>query len=147
MVSESDIRFFQLFTCLVVTYYFFRPHEHFAIPARPPPPTVEDFPTHKLRDLSPIVLIPLHLTALIQQMLLNHRTRAFAGQHKLSVVISCIGWSLDSAIFIPAVVGHVRARQGLSSHDIVNTVALIVSVWQALTLPSVTQTQGHEEED
>jgi hypothetical protein len=54
---------------------------------------------------------------------------------------------LDSAIFIPAIVGHVRARQGLSSHDIINTVALIVSVWQALTLTSLTQTQGHEEED
>jgi hypothetical protein len=84
---------------------------------------------------------------LIQQMLLNHRTRTFAGQHKLSVVISCVEWSLNSAIFIPAIVGRVRARQGLSNHDIIDTVALIVSVWQALTLTSVTQTQGHEEED
>jgi len=147
MVSESDKHFFQLFTCLVVIYYFFRPHEHFAIPARTPPPAVEKFPTHKLRDLSPSVLIPLRLTALIQQMLLNHRTRTFAGQHKLSVVISCIEWSLGSAIFIPAIVGRVRARQGLTSHDIIDTVALIFGVWQALTLTSVTQTQGHEEED
>ncbi|KIM82704.1 hypothetical protein PILCRDRAFT_7616 [Piloderma croceum F 1598] len=111
------------------------------------PPAVEDFPTHKLRDLSPSVLIPLRLTGLIQQMLLNHRTRTFTGQHKLSVVISCIEWSLGSAIFIPAIVGRVRARQGLSSHDIIDTVALIVGVWQALTLTSVTQTQGQEEED
>lgn len=140
MASESDIRLFQLFICLVVTYYFFRPHKHFAIPAHPPPPAVGDFTTHKLRDLSPSVLIPLHLTALIQQMLLNHRTRAFAGQHKLSVVISCVEWSLNSALFVPAIVGHVRAPQGLSNHDIINTVALMVGVWQALTLPSVTQT-------
>jgi hypothetical protein len=130
-----------------VTYYFFEPHLRLAIASHVPVPSPVDITAHKLRDLSPIVVLPLRLSAIFQQLMLNQRTRAFAGQHKMSVLFACIQRALDYTIFVPAIVGRVDARLGLSIHTIVDTVLLVISAWQAWILPSVPQTQGQEEDE
>ena len=49
------------------------------------------------------------------------------------------------AEFSPLLVGRFAARRGLSAHNVVNTILLFVTAWQALTLPDVSQTSDDED--
>jgi hypothetical protein len=97
--------------------------------------------------MSYVIFIPLRLLGQAQQLLLNHRSHSFAGAHKLSVATRCLELFLSSTIFVPAIVGRVNARPGLSSQEVVDIGMLVMFLWQAFSLPCVPQTQGNEEEE
>jgi len=137
----------QLYLSLVGIYYFFNPDESFAIPSLVPDPPFYDFPEHKLFRLSEPLITPLHLTGLIAQLLLNHWSRTFAGRYKLSVVVGLMLQAMFLANFVPAVLGRIDARFGLSVEAVMFSVLMVVNGWQALTLPSVPQTREDVDEE
>ena len=94
-----------------------------------------------------IILQPLAFTGKILQLLLNHRSRSFAGQYKSAVVLDLMGQGAFFATFVPALLGRIDTREGVTVQHMGVLVLLAVTGWQALTLPSVPQTGFDEDEE
>lgn len=145
-ILETYFKLPQVFLFFVGVYYFLTPHRHFVIPSLVPSPTSHDVPESKIHDFNE-VFIPLEFTSLVVQLLLNHRSRTFAGWYKSSVVVALMLQVITLANFVPAVLGRIDARPGLPAHQVVLLVFVVTTAWQALTLPSVPQTGGDEDEE
>lgn len=73
------------------------------------------------------------------QLHLNLEARSFAGSYKLSAVLQLLERVAFLAGITPLLVGRLDASPGLSVHEVVEIALLLVTTWQALTLPSVFQ--------
>ena len=78
--------------------------------------------------------------------MLNHRARTFAGQYKSAVVVHIILQALILLNFVPALLGRIDTRIGISIEDVVFMLIWTAMGWQALTLPDVPQTGGDDDE-
>jgi len=133
------------FVGLSVIYLYFEPGQYLILAPSISPPTPNDIPADRLQKWS-IILTPLYIVGISKQLILNHRSRMFAGQHRVTPFLDCVKMASRLAIFIPAIVGRVDSRRGLSVRDVIQALLLAITVWQALTLRSVPQTKESEEE-
>ncbi|KAJ6495433.1 hypothetical protein C8R45DRAFT_1095066 [Mycena sanguinolenta] len=83
---------------------------------------------------------PLLFTSYLSQLLLNQRSKTFAGRYKTTVAVDCIYMIVDLIKFIPSVIGRYDARPGLSVDDVVHAVLLATLAWQAIVFPKVAET-------
>lgn len=121
----------------------------YIISPRTPPLSITDLPSRGLSmRIGHIVLDASRCTALILQLLLNHRAKSFAGTYRFAAIGSLIKPVLNWAEFVPMVVGDLgEARGGLKASVLVEYALVGVQVWQAWTLPTVSQAEaddGHE---
>ncbi|KAJ6562522.1 hypothetical protein B0H19DRAFT_1248232 [Mycena capillaripes] len=112
-----------------------------------PPPSSTDGDSNIISHVFAYAYFPLKLTGDIFQLLLNYRSRTFAGSYKLTVVLACIYAMLVLTHFMPLVVGRYEARPGLSIWEAVEMVLLAAMAWQAAVLPKVTQKMEDEDSE
>jgi hypothetical protein len=112
-----------------------------------PDPPFNHCYTRKLHNLDIILLAPLSFTGGILQLLLNHQSRTFAGQYKLAVILNAVLQAATLAEFVPAVLGRIDIRGGVSAETMAFLILLAVTGWQTLTLPNVSQTGYDEDEE
>ena len=92
-------------------------------------------------------MLSLDLTGIVLQLLLNYRSRTFAGWYKSAVVLQLMLQAMFCANFVPAVVGRTDLRGGFLAGQVAYLVLFMVMGWQVLTLPSVPQTGCDKDED
>ena len=63
------------------------------------------------------------------------------------MVVGLMLQAMFLANFVPAVLGRIDARFGLSVEAVMFSVLMVVNGWQALTLPSVPQTREDVDEE
>ncbi|KAJ7735441.1 hypothetical protein B0H14DRAFT_3168575 [Mycena olivaceomarginata] len=117
----------------------------YIIPTTVPDPTPEEFPQSKLLDFLRNFYSALCYTGTLCQILLNHRTRAYGGGYRTEAVLYLVASALGLLDFLPAVVGRMEMRQGLTPFTLINLGIQVSLAWQALTLPPV-EVQEDEEE-
>jgi hypothetical protein len=110
-----------------------------------PDPTPEEFPQSKLLGFLRNFYSALCYTGTLCQILLNHRTRAYGGGYRAEAVLYLVASALGLLDFLPAVVGRMEMRQGLTPFTLINLGIQVPLAWQALTLPPV-EVQEDEEE-
>ncbi|KAJ7461486.1 hypothetical protein FB451DRAFT_484173 [Mycena latifolia] len=86
----------------------------------------------------------LEFTGIFSQVLFNHRSSAYGGGYRPQCLLLSLGSVLGLSHFVPAVVGRLEWRMGLTltSLDIILYLPLL---WQAITLPPADV--GDDEED
>ncbi|KAJ7119545.1 hypothetical protein C8R44DRAFT_921775 [Mycena epipterygia] len=130
---------------LTAIYYLFSLDKYHVISAHLPAPDPSDNPTNSVARVNSLVSYPLALTGELSQLLLNHRTKKFAGGYKIAVVLRSILVVLQMLQFLPAVVGRFDARPGLSAPDVVTVIMLTVTLWQVFAFPNAVQTVEDED--
>jgi hypothetical protein len=134
--------FCQFLLLIAATYYSLMPNEGYVIPSLL-------LNTHHNKDwltsVSPLIVNPLYITGKILQFYLNLQSRFFAGGYKSSVFLMLLVELGGLVEFTPSLVGTFDAKPGLSPHDSVQTILLLVAAWQALTLPNVSQTSDDDD--
>jgi hypothetical protein len=81
------------------------------------------------------------------QILLNYRSRTFAGSYKFSAYIWFICTSLVVGVAAPAIVGKYDSMPGISAQAGISFVFGAAMAWQAFTLPVASRALGDEHED
>ncbi|KAJ6510568.1 hypothetical protein C8R45DRAFT_964526 [Mycena sanguinolenta] len=130
---------------LIAIYHLFSPEDYHVLSAYLPAPDPDDLPTNIVARFYALVFFPLQFTGRLSQVLLNHRSRTFAGSFKAVVVLRIILVMLDLAVYWTTLIGRYDARPGLSVPQGVDMVLLAVMVWQAVILPKAVQ--NAEDED
>lgn len=125
-------------------YYALAPHEIFVIPSALPAPSPDDLAKDRLATVFAEFIRPIYVTGRLLQLLLNFRTRSYAGNYKVSTVGDLTVDGIILASFMPVLVGRVDAWPGLSLHKVVKISLNLIAAWQALTLPSISQTLEEE---
>ncbi|KAJ7256515.1 hypothetical protein B0H12DRAFT_1112424 [Mycena haematopus] len=134
-----------LFAALVAVYQLTTPEKIYLIPTTVPAPTPEEYPESMLIDFLRNVYNALCSMGTLCQVLLNHRSRAYGGGYRAEVVMLFLANIIGLLYFVPAVVGRMEMRQGLTPLTIINLGIQLPLLWQALTLPPV-EVKGDEEE-
>ncbi|KAJ7619341.1 hypothetical protein FB45DRAFT_1095422 [Roridomyces roridus] len=137
-------------TLTAIIHLFEFPFDYELITSLHPARVQADFlwnTTDPLIRIYRIIWFPLQLTGQITQILLNYRSKTFAGAYKLTVLIRCIQTVLESFKFLPFIVGRYDARPGLSILGLVQRVILGVVAWQAFVYPKVTPKMEQEDAD
>ncbi|KAJ6491584.1 hypothetical protein DFH09DRAFT_1377219 [Mycena vulgaris] len=132
---------------LIVIYYLFSPDEYHVISAHLPHPSPDDHHSNIVARLYGLVFVPLQFTGRLSQLLLNQRSKMFAGSYKIAVVLRCVLMALALIVYSPSVVGRFDARPGFSAPQVVTMISLAAIVWQAVTLPKVVQKTEDEDSE
>ncbi|KAJ7910041.1 hypothetical protein B0H13DRAFT_1616024 [Mycena leptocephala] len=130
-------------------YYSFPPFDHHVLAPLHPPLG----PTDRIQHFNPFarafawVYLPLKFTGNLSQILLNQRTRTYAGSYNISVALHCISGVLLLMTYLPSVVGRYDARPGLSVAKAVDLSLLAALTWQAAAFPKVMQKMEDEDSE
>ncbi|KAJ7074120.1 hypothetical protein C8F01DRAFT_1075730 [Mycena amicta] len=81
----------------------------------------------------------------LSQSLLNHRLRTYGGGYRAAQVLYSIGFLGLMARYVPAFVGRLEYRDGLSWGALVSYFLRAPLLWQALTLPPVKLVENDED--
>ncbi|KAJ7315037.1 hypothetical protein DFH08DRAFT_425650 [Mycena albidolilacea] len=132
-----------------IYYHFFVPFNYHVLAAHHPPPALTDRTavSHPFARYHLLIYWPLHFTGNLSQLLLNQRSKTFAGRHKIGLALSCIHAVLNLITYLPAVVGRYDARPGLSFSEAVEYIILAAMAWQAAVFPQVTQKMEDEDSE
>jgi hypothetical protein len=130
-----------------IYYHFFAPFNYHILAAHHPPPASTDSTTvsHPFARYHILIYWPLYLTGSLSQLVLNQRSKTFAGRHKIGLALSCIRAVLNLITYLPAVVGRYDARSGLSFSTAVEYIILAAMACQAAVFPEVTQKMEDED--
>ncbi|KAF8205802.1 hypothetical protein K438DRAFT_523452 [Mycena galopus ATCC 62051] len=126
-----------LFIALLAVYQLTDPENIYLIPTTVPAPTTEEYPQSRLFDFLRNVYHALCFMGTLCQVLLNHRYRAYGGGFRAEVVMFFLANVIGLLYFVPAVVGRMEMRQGLTPITLINLGIQLPLLWQALTLPPV----------
>jgi hypothetical protein len=131
-----------------IYYHLFAPFDYHILAAHHPPPASTDSTTisHPFARYHVLIYWPLHFTNL-SQLLLNQRSKTFAGHHKIGLTLSCIRVVLNLFTYLPAVVGRYNARPKLTFSEAVEHIILAAMAWQAAVFPQVTQKMEDEDSE
>ncbi|KAJ7119609.1 hypothetical protein C8R44DRAFT_788507 [Mycena epipterygia] len=132
---------------LIAIYYLFSPDEYHVISTNLPDPSPGDHPINIIARVYGLLFFPLKFTGQLSQLLLNQRTKTFAGSYKMAIVLRSILLALDLIVYSPSVVGRFDARPGFSAPQVVDMLALAALIWQAATLPKVMQEKEDEDSE
>lgn len=130
---------------LIAVYYIFSPDNYHVISAHIPTPSAADLLTNSVTRVAALIFYPLKLTGQLSQLLLNQRTKRFAGSYKISVVLSSISEVLQMMQYLPSIVGRFDARPGFSVPGVVSVIVLAGTLWQVFAFPNAVQ--AVEDED
>ncbi|KAJ6554099.1 hypothetical protein B0H10DRAFT_1967944 [Mycena sp. CBHHK59/15] len=109
------------------------------ISAHLPDPSPGDHATNSVVHVYSLVFFPLQFTGWLSQLLLNQRSKTFAGSYKIAVALRCILMTLGLIVYSPTVVGRFDARPGFSAPQAVSMIAFAATAWQAVTFPKAMQ--------
>ncbi|KAJ7471928.1 hypothetical protein FB451DRAFT_311308 [Mycena latifolia] len=134
---------------LIAIFYFFSPANYVVVSPRLPAPSPDDYNTTRgvVARVSDVVYFPLEFTGIVSQLLLNQRSKMFAGSYKIAAILRYISMMLVLTVFSPSIVGRYDARPGISVPDAVVMVVIAVRAWQAVTLPNVNQQAEDEDSE
>ncbi|KAJ7792321.1 hypothetical protein B0H14DRAFT_2931666 [Mycena olivaceomarginata] len=133
----------------IIYYHFFAPFNYHVLAAHHPPPASTDGTTvsHPFVRYHILIYWPLHFTGNLSQLLLNQRSKTFAGRHKIGLALTCICAVLNLFTYLPAVVGRYDARPELSFSEAAEYIILAAMAWQAAVFPQVTQKMEDEDSE
>ncbi|KAJ7593698.1 hypothetical protein C8J56DRAFT_419815 [Mycena floridula] len=87
----------------------------------------------------------LQRTGQISQMVLNHRTRVFAGTYKTVIWMQAVRYLLTFLSFFPILFGALHLSEGLSvSYLVLGLTWVIPAIWQAVVLPRPVEVQEED---
>lgn len=132
---------------LVAIYYLLSPDEYHVLSARLPKPNPGDLPTNIVARLYGLVFFPLSFTGRVSQLLLNQRSRTFAGGYKIAVALRFISLMLSLVLRSPSVVGRFDARPGFSAAQVVDMIVVAVMIYQAVKFPKAIQKVEDEDSE
>ncbi|KAJ7471932.1 hypothetical protein FB451DRAFT_1134760 [Mycena latifolia] len=134
---------------LIAIFYFFSPANYIVVSPHLPAPSPDDYNTTRgvVTRLCDVVYFPLEFTGTVSQLLLNQRSKMFAGSYKIAAILRCISMMLALTVFSSSIVGRYDARPGISVLDVIMMVAPVTMAWQAATLPSAIQTTENEDNE
>lgn len=95
--------------------------------------------------LQNIAFLPAISLGRLLQVILNFRSRRFAGAYKICSALGAVYYIFSIACTAPWIVGDAPERNGISTDELSSVIFAIVMVYQALRFPSVTR--ADEEED
>ncbi|KAJ7641491.1 hypothetical protein FB45DRAFT_1022237 [Roridomyces roridus] len=146
-LDYSSIRIIsQLCIPLTALFYLLSPDDNYHIlSSSMPSPSPEDLPTNIIFHIHRVISFPLLFTGTTSQLLLNHRTRTFAGGYKAAVLVRFILLALTLVVHSVAVVGRFDARPGFSIPQALDTMLLGIMGYQAATLPKAVQKVDDED--
>lgn len=127
---------------MLIIYYAVRPLKRDVIEALHPPMPEQEF--SKIAEYVTPGLHAISITAIILQIMLNHRSQVFAGNYKTSVYLNFLFGLLNLMKYVPAVVGRPETRPSLSLHNCIVWTVNMVRAFQAFILPNA---QMEEDED
>ncbi|KAF8063485.1 hypothetical protein FPV67DRAFT_246768 [Lyophyllum atratum] len=125
-----------LFLFVLGVYYFLTPHRYQVIAALIPDPKADQ----DVGVVPAYLLLTMQVVGKILQIILNWRSRSFAGSYRISALFMLFLSVLALADFVPALVGRFEPRRALSGHFLVESVLVVIYAWQCLVLPSAPQT-------
>ncbi|KAJ7485154.1 hypothetical protein B0H11DRAFT_2018308 [Mycena galericulata] len=136
-------------TCisLIIIYYLLSPDEYHVLSAHLPKPSSADYPTNIVSRLYGLVFFPLKFTGVVSQLLLNHRSKTFAGGYKIAVAVRFILLVLALIVYSPSIVGRFDARPGFSAPQVVDMISLTAMIYQASRFPKTTQKLEDEDSE
>ncbi|KAG6826503.1 hypothetical protein H0H92_015576 [Tricholoma furcatifolium] len=124
-----------LFLCVLAIYYFFPLQKMAVISAITIKPKSEnEIKGHFSQAL--YLLYAMDVVGMLLQVILNWRSRTFAGTMRASAVLTLLRRLSELALFVPALVGAYDTRGALSAHEVLEFAIASVVVWQAFTLPN-----------
>jgi hypothetical protein len=110
---------------LLLAHHTFDVRTFFIVePTQPKPKYTDDVSSAVSKNVS-AVAAALTMTGGIMQLILNHRTRVFAGRYKVAVE------ALSQAASATWVVGHSEVAAGISYGDVLWVAFWGVNFWQA----------------
>ncbi|KAF7360598.1 hypothetical protein MVEN_00791200 [Mycena venus] len=137
------------FDYIASNYFSFSPFDHHVLAPLHPPLG----PTDRIQHFNPFarvfawVYLPLKFTGQLSQILLNQRSKTYAGSYKISIALNCISGVLSLMTYLPYVVGRHDARPGLSVSSAVDLTLRVALTWQAVVFPKVTQKMEDEDSE
>jgi hypothetical protein len=132
---------FQLLLSLAAIQYVVTHHSVHIITPR----LTSDRPSHWWTDvMGPLIHIPLFLTGNILQLYLNWQSGSFAGSYKIPVFLRLLAEGSALSLLSPSIAGVLENRPGVSVPGVIQLALLFVAAWQAVTLPSISQTSDDE---
>ncbi|KAF7360594.1 hypothetical protein MVEN_00790800 [Mycena venus] len=137
------------FDYIASNYFSFSPFQHHVLAPLHPPLG----PTDTIQHLNPFarvfgwVYFPLGFTGKLSQILLNQRSKTYAGGYKIHIALNCISGMLYLMTFLPSVVGRYDARPGFSVLSAMDLTLLAALTWQAAVFPKVTQKMEDEDSE
>jgi hypothetical protein len=96
-------------------------------------------------DLLEYVQSGLCITDSFSQALLNHRSRAYGGGYRAEIVLFFLSSAVGLLHFVPAVVGRLEMRMGLTPTPLILLGTQLPLVWQAFTLQPVEYKEDEED--
>ncbi|KAJ6495434.1 hypothetical protein C8R45DRAFT_987322 [Mycena sanguinolenta] len=129
-----------------IEYYSFDPLNYHVLVPHHPPPGLLDGNFNPFARVYNFVSLPLLFTGYLSQLLLNQRSKTFAGRYKITVAVDCIYAVLHLIRFIPSVIGRFDARPGLSVDDVVHDILLAALACQAIVFPTVAEATEEDSE-
>ncbi|PBK70457.1 hypothetical protein ARMSODRAFT_1017997 [Armillaria solidipes] len=120
---------------MLVIYYAVRPLKRDVIDALHPPMPEQEF--SKIDEYVTPGLHAISITAIILQIMLNHRSQVFAGNYRISAYLNFLVVILSLMEYVPAFVGRPESRPSLSLHICIGWIIGMVKAFQAFILPNV----------
>ncbi|KAK0431215.1 hypothetical protein EV421DRAFT_1912101 [Armillaria borealis] len=127
---------------MLVIYYAVRPLKRDVIDALHPPMPEQEF--SKIDEYVTPGLHAISITAIILQIMLNHRSQVFAGNYRTSAYLNFLVVILSLMEYVPAFVGRPESRPSISLHICIGWIIGMVKALQAFILPNV---QMEDDED
>ncbi|KAK0213742.1 hypothetical protein IW262DRAFT_328265 [Armillaria fumosa] len=127
---------------MLVIYYIATPLKYDVIDALHPPR-----PEQEVSKSYEYVIPGLHaisITAMILQIVLNHRSQVFAGNYRTSAYLNFLVILLNLMGYVPAIVGRPESRASFSLNDCIVLVVGMVEAVQAITLPNARMEDGED---
>ncbi|KAG5725148.1 hypothetical protein E4T56_gene10227 [Termitomyces sp. T112] len=119
-----------------VIYYAFSPHSYAVIPAiLPAAPDVYDYSW--LINGWYYFATPMDVMGEFFQLLLNWRSKSFAGSYKVTPLLSLGAILIGMLEYIPGVIGPYDTRPSLAAQEFVELVLASIRLWQSLMYPHV----------
>ncbi|KAK0497989.1 hypothetical protein EDD18DRAFT_127704 [Armillaria luteobubalina] len=129
---------------MLVIYYIATPLKYDVIDALHPPRPEQEF--SKSYEYVLPGLHAISVTAMILQIMLNHRSQVFAGNYRTSTYLNFLVILLNLMGYVPAIVGRPESRASLSLNDCIVLVVAMIEAVQAFTLPNARMEDDEDNE-
>ncbi|KAK0462886.1 uncharacterized protein EV420DRAFT_1521460 [Desarmillaria tabescens] len=130
---------------MLAVYYIARPLEHHVIDALHPPMPEQEF-SYIAEYVTPGIRATV-ITAMILQIMLNYRSKVFAGNYRISAYLNLLVALLGLIAYVPALVGRPESRTGLSFDYCIRSIVCMVEAFQAFILPNASQMEDDEDDE
>ncbi|KAK0462883.1 uncharacterized protein EV420DRAFT_1142985 [Desarmillaria tabescens] len=130
---------------LLAVYYITRPLKHHVIDALHPPMPEQEF-SYIAEYVTPGLCATV-ITARNLQIMLNYRSKVFAGNSRTSTYLNLLVVLLGWMGYVPALVGKPESRPSVSFHECILSALCMFEAYQAFGLPNASQMEDGKDNE